>query len=163
MAHSGSDAAVPQSTLPVLGVLPRDWRTIPFIDLLNGGTRTGIYKPKQFHGSGVKLINMGELFAYPRLGNVPKRRLELTEQERGRFDVQVGDLLFARRSLVAEGAGKCSIVREVAEPTTFESSIIRARPRQDQADSDFLYYMFQSPYGSYALGTIRRQVAVAGM
>ena len=65
--------------------------------------------------------------------------------------------------LVAEGAGKCSIVLEVDESTTFESSIIRGRPDPDKADSLFLYYLFNSPHGRYLLGTIRRQVAVAGI
>ena len=27
----------------------------------------GIYKKKEFHGRGVKIVNMGELFTYPRL------------------------------------------------------------------------------------------------
>jgi type I restriction enzyme S subunit len=52
---------------------------------------------------------------------------------------------------------------EVDELTTFESSIIRARPDPSKADSLFLYYLFSSPYGRYLLSTIRRQVAVAGI
>jgi type I restriction enzyme S subunit len=74
-----------------------------------------------------------------------------------------GDLLFARRSLVAEGAGKCSVVLEADEPTTFESSIIRARPDTAKADALYLYYFFNSPLGFHLLDTIRRQVAVAGI
>ena len=106
---------------------------------------------------------MGELFANPRLRDVHMRRVELSESERHRLSVQSGDLLFARRSLVAEGAGKCSVVLEINEPTTFESSIIRARPDPTKADSLFLYYYFNSPIGLHALDTIRRQVAVAGI
>jgi type I restriction enzyme S subunit len=52
---------------------------------------------------------------------------------------------------------------EISEPTTFESSIIRARPDSTRADSLFLYYMFSSPQGRYLLGTILRQVAVSGI
>ena len=52
---------------------------------------------------------------------------------------------------------------DVSEPTTFESSIIRARPDRKKADSLFLYYYFNSPSGLHALDTIRRQVAVAGI
>ena len=111
-----------------------------FGDLLLGGTRNGIYKPKEFHGRGVKMVNMGELFAHSRLRDVPMRRVELTGSETEKSGLAPGDLLFARRSLVAEGAGKCSIVLEVNEPTTFESSIIRARPDSTKADSHFLYY-----------------------
>jgi len=141
-----------------------DWRLVEFGSVLDGGTRNGIYKPKQFHGVGVKVINMGEIFAYPRLkSSIEMRRLRLSDDEIARFDIQANDLLFARRSLVAEGAGKCSIVLDASEPLTFESSIIRARPDLRIAIGPYLYYLFNSPLGIYLLGTIRRQVAVAGI
>lgn len=136
---------------------------VPFEAILVGGTRNGIYKPKEFQGRGVKIVNMGELFAFPRLGDVPMRRIDVTRSELERFSLREGDLLFARRSLVAEGAGKCCLVRVVNEPTVFESSIIRARPDPSQADSRFLFYLFSSSLGRHLLGTILRQVAVSGI
>jgi type I restriction enzyme S subunit len=63
-------------------------------------------------------------------------RIELSEDELEKSCVVKGDLLFARRSLVAEGAGKCTLVLSQKEDLTFESSIIRARPNSQQADSD---------------------------
>jgi len=146
-----------------LGQVPAGWTAPAFGELLPSGTRNGIYKPKKFHGRGCKIVNMGELFAHPRLRSVEMKRVELDAKERARFLLQAGDLLFARRSLVAEGAGKCSLVLEVNEPTAFESSIIRARPDPERTSSSFLYYAFSSPYGRYALGTILRQVAVSGI
>ena len=139
------------------------WSEIPFAQLLSEPVRNGVYKRKEFHGRGVKVVNMGELFAHPRLRDVPMERVELEESEQRRFGLLSGDLIFARRSLVAEGAGKCSVVLEVNEPTSFESSIIRARPDSQKADYLFLYYYFNSPTGFHALDTIRRQVAVAGI
>ncbi|MHB1012407.1 MAG: hypothetical protein ACYC37_05830 [Desulfobacteria bacterium] len=60
---------------------------------------------------------MGELFANPRLCNVPMDRVPLDEVKAGRFLLSKGDLLFARQSLVLEGAGKCSIfLRRVVSP-----------------------------------------------
>lgn len=134
-----------------------------FGDLLDGGPRNGIYKSKEFHGRGHKIVNMGELFAYPILRDVPMKRVELTASEDERFSLQAGDLLFARRSLVAEGAGKCCLVKQVDEPTTFESSIIRVRPRPESANSAYLFYYFSSPDGFAALDSIRRQLAVSGI
>ena len=140
-----------------------EWQQVQFLDLLDSPVRNGIYKKKVFHGCGTKIINMGELFANPRIKDVPMKRLRLTDSEKERFLVKEGDLLFARRSLTAEGAGKCSIAHTILEETTFESSIIRARPEKSKASPDFLYYYFNSPYGKYLLRTIRRQVAVAGI
>ena len=137
---------------------------IRFGNLLSeAGTRNGIYKSKEFHGSGAKIVNMGELFAHPRLFSVPMKRLEVEKDEVRKFSLQEGDLLFARRSLIAEGAGKCAIVKEVSEATIFESSIIRARVDESKADSDYIYYTFSSPLGKRLLGTILRQTAVSGI
>ncbi|EXI69520.1 MAG: Type I restriction enzyme EcoKI specificity protein [Candidatus Accumulibacter adjunctus] len=140
-----------------------EWRSIAFGQLLAEPVRNGIYKQKEFHGRGAKIVNMGELFAHPRLRAVPMKRVELSDSESDRFTLAKGDLLFARRSLVAEGAGKCSVVLDINEPTTFESSIIRARPDRTKSDSLFLYYFFNSTSGLHCLDTIRRQVAVAGI
>ena len=153
----------PNRALPVLGTLPSGWDIVSFESVLLGGTRNGIYKPKLHHGSGAKIVNMGELFAHRRLHAIAMKRLRVTQDELERFELHQGDLLFARRSLVAEGAGKCTLVCEVDEPTVFESSIIRARPDPEIADSAFLFYLFSSPYGSHAMGAITRQVAVAGI
>ena len=139
------------------------WKDITFLDLLVEPVRNGIYKKKEFHGRGVKIVNMGELFKYPRLNSVNMKRVEITEKEKEKVLLSEGDLIFARRSLTAEGAGKCSIVKEITENTTFESSIIRARINLEKAFPDFLYYYFNSPYGKYLLGTILRQVAVSGI
>ena len=139
------------------------WSETPFSSVLSSPVRNGIYKKKEFHGSGVKIVNMGELFANPRLGAIPMRRVNLSKSEQRRFSVQAGDLIFARRSLVAEGAGRCCVILETDELTAFESSIIRARPDPTISDSLFLYYYFNSPQGLHSLDTIRRQVAVAGI
>ena len=139
------------------------WQLISFQQLLTEPVRNGIYKTKEYHGRGAKIVNMGELFAHPRLRSVPMKRVELSKSEIDRFMLSKGDLLFARRSLVAEGAGKCIVVLDVDEPTTFESSIIRARPDLSKADPLYLYYFFNSPDGFHSLDTIRRQVAVSGI
>ena len=144
--------------------LPENWNWMPFEKLLSEPLRNGIYKKKEFHGRGCKIVNMGELFAYPRLKEgVEMKRVELTNKELGKATLQNGDLIFARRSLTAEGAGKCSIILSLDEPTTFESSIIRARLNQEIANPEYYYYLFNSPFGKWLLGTILRQVAVSGI
>ncbi|BBM01473.1 restriction endonuclease subunit S [Microbulbifer sp. GL-2] len=144
--------------------LPNSWQWLPFEKLLAEPLRNGIYKKKEFHGRGCKIVNMGELFAHPRLKDgVEMKRVELNERELKKSTLKKGDLIFARRSLTAEGAGKCSIILSLDESTTFESSIIRARLNSDIANPEFYYYVFNSPFGKWLLGTILRQVAVAGI
>ena len=83
------------------------WPTIKFEKLYSGPSRNGIYKQKQFHGSGVRIVNMGELFAYDIISDQEMKRVAMTDAEMARSGLMNGDLLFGRRSLVEAGAGKC--------------------------------------------------------
>lgn len=87
---------------------------------------------------------MGELFQYNKIGDIPMALVPLSENEKKLNDIQVGDLLFARQSLVVSGAGKCSIVVNVPEYTTFESHIIRVRLNKELVNPMFYYYYLQS-------------------
>ena len=114
----------------------QNWKLVHFSDILTEPVRNGIYKSKQYHGYGIKIINMGELFSYNRLSDINMKRITLTELEKNKYILKNGDLIFARRSLTAEGAGKCSLIYNIVEDTVFESSIIRARPDKNKCSSE---------------------------
>ena len=141
------------------GVMPLNKR--PFGDLFAEPTRNGLTRPKAVRGVGTKMVNMGELFAFPRLRNAPMDRVPLTDEEAQKSLLQDGDLLFARQSLVLEGAGKCSIFLGDDEPVTFESHITRVRLDAKDADPQFYFYYFQSPHGRAAIRSIVEQGAGA--
>ena len=107
------------------------------------------------------MVNMGELFANPRLRNAAMDRVPLSESEAKRFLLNEGDLLFARQSLVLEGAGKCSIFLKDDEPVTFESHVTRVRLDPRQAVPRFYFYYLQSPHGLAAIRSIVEQGAGA--
>ncbi|NEA29496.1 restriction endonuclease subunit S [Actinomadura bangladeshensis] len=106
---------------------------------------------------------MRELFRYPRIPAVEMERVAIDATNSERFLLRKYDLLFARRSLTAEGAGKCSVVIEVDEPSTWESSIIRARIDPRKGNAQYYYYYFRSPQGRAAIESIVEQVAAAGI
>lgn len=124
-------------------------------------TRNGLTRPKSVRGIGVKMVNMGELFAYPRLCNAPMDRVPLNVAEAEKFLLVEGDLLFARQSLVLEGAGKCSIFLRDAEPVTFESHITRVRLDENSGVPLFYFYYMQSNHGRAAIRSIVEQGAGA--
>lgn len=121
------------------------WPTVPFEELYAAASRNGVTRPANVRGAGYKMINMGELFAHDRIGDVPMERVSLNGRELASMLVESGDLLFARQSLVLAGAGKCSIVIDASEPTTFESHIIRVRLNRSIAEPTFFHYYFKSP------------------
>jgi type I restriction enzyme S subunit len=126
-------------------------------------SRNGVAPPKASRGSGVPMVNMGDLFAYPWIRGHEMERVPLTESELQRSQLMPGDLVFARRSLKWSGAGVCSIFLGSNEPTTFESSLIRVRLDPSVADPLFFFYFFRSPQGRRAMETIIEQTAVAGI
>ena len=136
---------------------------VPFGEILLEPTHNGVTKPKAIRGHGVKMIAMGEIFAHSRIGSIEMDRVPVTEKEKENYAVQENDLLFARQSLVLEGAGKCSIVTAVREATVFESHLIRVRIDHRKANPYFFYYYFNSYIGRENIKTIVEQVAAAGI
>lgn len=137
------------------------WETVRFGDLYAVESRNGLTKPSKVRGSGYKMINMGELFANDRIYDIPMEFVPLKESEKLNARVECGDLLFARQSLVLEGAGKCSIVMEVSPLTVFESHLIRVRLDRSQALPMFYYYYFRSSLSP--VKSIVSQCAQAGI
>ena len=137
------------------------WETVRFGNLYAIESRNGLTKPSKVRGAGNKMINMGELFANDRIFDIPMELVPLTEKEKTFAKVEKNDLLFARQSLVLEGAGKCSIVMETSELTVFESHLIRVRLDATQVIPMFYYYYFRSPFSP--VKTIVSQCAQAGI
>lgn len=121
----------------------------------------GLSRPSAVRGKGFRMIGMGELFACNIIHDMDMERVLMNEKEQMKYFVQEGDLLFARQSLVAAGAGKCSIVSVLSEKTTFESHIIRVRLNKKICNPLYYFYLFQLPYNS--IKTIVNQCAQAGI
>jgi type I restriction enzyme S subunit len=139
------------------------WSDVLFESLYSSASRNGVYKAKDFHGRGTRIVNMGELFGYSFISNQEMKRVELDERELDLNSLEDGDLLFGRRSLVESGAGKCSLVVNPLEPMTFESSIIRVRVNKEVVNPRFLYYYFLSPQGRGRIRSIVSGTNVKGI
>lgn len=137
------------------------WEEQKFGDLYLIPSRNGLTRPSSVRGAGYKFINMGEIFAYNRIGNIETELVQLNEKEKKEMTLQKNDLLFARQSLVFTGAGKCSIMLDLEDVVSFESHIIRVRLNPEIANPMFYYYYFSLPYNS--VKTIVQQCAQAGI
>jgi type I restriction enzyme S subunit len=136
---------------------------VTFNSLYAEPSRNGLYKSKEFHGSGARIVNMGELFGHEWIGAQDMKLVQITDVENERFGLKVGDLLFGRRSLIESGAGKCSLVTESDGNLTFESSIIRIRLDQTKANPRYFYYYFKSPEGRSRISAIVGGANVKGI
>lgn len=132
----------------------------PFGELLSCPSKNGLTRPKKVRGSGLPMVNMGELFANPRIFDIDMDLVPVSDKEM-EFLLKPGDLLFARQSLVRDGAGQCSIFLGNKQPTVFESHLIRCRLNPDEAVPEFYFYYFRSPDGRRVMDAIVEQGAGA--
>lgn len=136
---------------------------ISFGDLYATPSKNGLMAPARLRGTGVPLINMREIFSFSRINTQEMELAPLPIKDSESWLVETGDLLFARQSLVASGAGKCVLVQEANFPRTFESHIIRVRLRRDLCNPTFFFYYFNSVSGRSSMASIVEQVAAAGI
>ena len=118
-------------------------KIVRFGELYAMPSGNGLSRPTAVRGEGYRMIGMGELFANDIITDMEMDRVKMSEKEKKNFFVEEGDLLFARQSLVAAGAGKCSIVKQLSEPTTYESHLIRVRLEKTKCNSWYYYYLFK--------------------
>jgi type I restriction enzyme S subunit len=137
--------------------------TTPFAELCSIASQNGMSKPKTTRAGVTPMVNMGEMFKGELLGTGPFERVTMSEAEIERFGLAEGDLLFARRSIVFEGAGLACLVSRLSEAHTFESSIIRVQPNAERALPEFLLHFFRSSRGRTEISKIVRRGPVSGI
>jgi type I restriction enzyme S subunit len=147
----------------LFGAIPISWKFIPLADMYACPARNGLYKTAKYYGSGYAMIHMPQMFRSMVLDESDAVHVQVTPSELEGFGLQQGDLLFARRSLNLEGAGKCILVAKVSEPMTFESSIIRVRLRSKEIRPEFVNHFLNSEFGFRIRRPFLRQVAVSGV
>lgn len=140
-----------------------DWTKVEFSDLFASPPRNGIYKSKEFQGYGTPLVKMNELFrlSFISIENCYFEKISLTESEKQKLLLADQDLLFSRTSVVADGVGKCSLIRlPKGKELIFDSNIIRIRLNQKEAIPLFYFYYFSSPQGRNKIKAIASGAAV---
>ncbi len=146
-----------------LGWIPKEWEIAKIGELYAEAARNGLYKPARFHGKGPLMVQMGNMFRGLQLDLEGASRVDVTPSELAMYGLGEGDLLFGRRSLVLEGAGKCVMVGPLSEPATFESSIIRARLKLDRIVPEFAAQFLSTEIAYRDRRKYIRQVAVSGI
>jgi type I restriction enzyme S subunit len=121
-----------------IGMIPIDWGASNLSSISKQPMQNGVFPEPSRKGSGIRVINVGDLY-----GRVPidPESLELfgaTEMERARFRVEDGDLFFTRSSLVPSGIAHCNIYSS-SEPAVFDSHVIRLRPDIKKVAPSYLF------------------------
>ncbi len=123
-----------------VGVIPKDWEVASLSSVSGERMQNGLFFKPSLKGSGVKLINVGDLYASVPIDSDALELFDATDKERERFKVEDGDLLFTRSSVVPSGIAHCNIYRSPKpESVVFDSHVIRLRPDIEKVASSFLF------------------------
>ena len=110
-----------------VGTIPADWEVVRLGDV----TQTSTY------GTNTRLGSSGEV-PILRMNNIQGGELDLsdvrwadlTDSEKGHLNLVPGDILFNRTNSL-ELVGKIAIVRDLPQPISFASYLVRLRVRED--------------------------------
>ncbi|QPD02270.1 MAG: Type I restriction enzyme, S subunit [Candidatus Nitrospira kreftii] len=143
----GLDPTAPMkdSEIEWIGEIPVDSKTEKLKYLVKDGLVNGLFKKKEQFGTGVKLINVVDLYEDNFLINFDALEYVETDQEElATFQVSPGDIFFVRSSLKREGIGSSACVATVLEPAVFECHLVRVRPSLARIRPRYLVYYLNS-------------------
>lgn len=128
------------------------------------GPQNGFYRKGAEENGTIPVIKMKELFGNECVAEAEDCALvSLTNDELERFKLTEFDLLFGRRSLVIEGAGKCSRVGQVHRDMIFDSLLLRISLNPEIVRPRFLQMWFKTPEGVNTITSIRAVTTIAGI
>ena len=125
--------------------LPDDWKIVTLGEL--GAFRNGANFNRKQYGKGLSVINVKNLYQsrYVSINDLDEIKLG-TLSNPNSVAVQKGDILFARSSVKASGAGQAAMVNSYKDGTIFSGFIIRFRLNQhNQIIPEYLNYLVRSP------------------
>ncbi len=120
------NAKMKGSGIKWLGEIPEGWKIKRIKHIAKEKFKNGIFKKKDFYGSGVKLINVFDVYRqnfYIDLNSLD--HIEATKKEVKIYSVEAGDILFVRSSLKLEGVGASVCVPYINEPLIFECHLVK--------------------------------------
>jgi type I restriction enzyme, S subunit len=137
-----------------IGLIPEDWD----IDILSSVSsvpmQNGVFYKPSHKGTGVKLINVGNLYGQTPINHEELELFAANDDEKRRFRVESGDLFFTRSSVVPSGIAHCNIyLSSQDEEVVFDSHVIRVRPDEKKIDSGYLF--------RYCLSSVARKYLVS--
>jgi type I restriction enzyme, S subunit len=137
----GLDPNVPMKDSGVewLGEIPAHWGIRRVKHVVVGGLVNGLFKKQDQFGSGVKLINVVDLYRDNFIVDFENlERVEAEPRELDAYSALAGDIFFVRSSLKLEGVAASACLAELEEPAVFECHLVRVRPSRKVVTPEYL-------------------------
>jgi len=115
------------------------------LETLCSNFQNGANFSKEQMGSGIRFVNISDLFSEGYVNWEQLSRVNLDEKEIERKRVSQDDLLFVRSSVKEEGVGFPSLMPACHEPVVFCGFIIKCSPIQERVLPKYLLFLLRTP------------------
>jgi type I restriction enzyme S subunit len=116
------------------------WKGVELLSLSDGGMQNGVFYEVYRKGSGIPLINVGDMYTQVPVTGTGLDLFDATDEEIRRFAINDGDLFFTRSSIVPSGIAFCNWYKRTGnKPVVFDSYVIRFRTDTTKVVPMFLY------------------------
>lgn len=112
--------------------------------------QNGLYKSKSFYGEGNPILRIDGFYDGEVVPNYEYKRVRLEADEIKKYALHVGDIVVNRVNSMSY-LGKCALIRNLEEPTIFESNVMRFRLDKQQIDLEYAMYYLSTSFGRHEL------------
>lgn len=112
--------------------------------------QNGLYKSKSFYGEGNPILRIDGFYDGEVVPNYEYKRVRLEAEEIKKYALHIGDIVVNRVNSMSY-LGKCALIRNLEEPTIFESNVMRFRLDKQQIDLEYAMYYLSTSFGRHEL------------
>jgi len=140
-----SDSFLPATFRKLFGDSLRDtrWRVVPLGELITIGPQNGLYKPSTSYGSGSRIVRIDAYQNGSPVDFANLKRVRVSADEVETYGLQAGDFLINRVNSRSH-LGKATLIHHLAEPTVFESNMMRFRIDEAALNPMFALHFLQT-------------------
>jgi len=138
----GSSPRMRDSGNVLIGDIPAEWEMLPLRRM--GNLANGISKGGECFGRGYPFVSYSDVFKNDVLPATVKGLVESDDEDRSRYSVRRGDVLFTRTSETIDEIGIAAACLTTIPQSTFAGFLIRFRPSSDKLLPEFSRYYFRN-------------------
>jgi type I restriction enzyme S subunit len=137
-----SDAPKKDSGVSWIGEIPEHWHVAKLGHI--GRSANGINIGGDAFGSGFPFVSYGDVYRNPELPRTVEGLVQSSAEDRARYTLKAGDVLFTRTSETIDEIGFSSVCMEGMSDTVFAGFLIRFRPMNGKLVPSFSKFLFRN-------------------
>jgi type I restriction enzyme S subunit len=146
-----------------IGLVPQGWDVVHLSALIAKGPDNGLYKPQADYGDGTPIVRIDAFDNGDVIEGRDLRRVRASRDEIERFGLRAGDIIVNRVNSLSHIA-KVAIVGDLAEPTVFESNMMRFAVDTQKIVPAYAFLVISSPAAkAYFVARAKQAVAQASV